>query len=90
MDVRPGRLPAGGLEHLQLKSRPELPVSSFGRASSTVYSTVQQHDYSAGVLLRRKDKLEHVEPTESLSNKGLCSVLSHSVSSLCQLLKTVL
>ncbi|XP_036410338.1 inactive phospholipase D5 [Megalops cyprinoides] len=50
------------MEGLGLKARPE-QATSFPRPASlmgsSVYSAVQQQDYSAGVWLRRRDKLEH-------------------------------
>ncbi|XP_048865184.1 inactive phospholipase D5 isoform X1 [Brienomyrus brachyistius] len=59
MDVKHGQLPIGGFEHLQLKGRLEPPGPAVTRMGNTVYSTVQQQDYSASVWLSRRDKLEH-------------------------------
>ncbi|KAL4640824.1 inactive phospholipase D5 [Arapaima gigas] len=59
MEVKQGRLPAVSFEQVQLKSRPEPLVQSHTRLGNTIYSTVQQQDYSASVWLSRRDKLEH-------------------------------
>lgn len=54
--MRSAGLQSVGFMELQLKGGGPLVVPA-----NTIYSTVQQQDYSAGVWLRRKEKkLEHV------------------------------
>ncbi|XP_030628124.1 inactive phospholipase D5 [Chanos chanos] len=57
MESRHSRLPSAGFE--QLKGRPELPPALVARPGNTIYSTVQQQDYSASVWLSKREKLEH-------------------------------
>ncbi|CAB1460247.1 unnamed protein product [Pleuronectes platessa] len=42
-------------------------VAAPGIAGSSAITAVQQQEYSAGIWLRRKDKLEHVVEADELS-----------------------